>query len=648
MLKKRGIRYLLSGLVILLLSTVFLGCGGTSDSSGNAGKSSGGGSGDTGSGGGEGADNDLCTITFTSPVNGTVLRPGTTTVTIKGYITAGKSAAKSLTADGVAIPFDASTGAFSYTYAIPSGAIYATSTLTVTDKNNVASKRRVSFAVGQSLQAGAPDVVANAARLVLTEAYMDELEKIIPAYVNIWKNDMIYGSAHAVYGSHDVNSPFAGEAALLPMTIPIGLGSLVIDNARSNNTQGFLNIGPIAMVLDIQPDNTILTDITVSSAPGINPRGGSADAAIFIQGYHNLSYSFAFYASGIDITGAKLALSMDAATNQIVATLDTTDATIAFSGENYEYGGLEAPVWLKNIITDLVASTLKAAIDVPIMKASSLSITADGISAGAWPMNAGSLFVSTDSSLTMDLGLYAVLENPAAALISGLASFYATPDDALPTMTMMDSENVNLAVTDDIMNNLAFVTVQSGFIKDVNVTAEVKEELIEDLGKDLAYILTPSKLVVFTSLETPPIFDFSSSAAGAGPVYPAGWIIMRNLLIDISFNTIDGSPHFMKLSADVDGPLMIALDGNGYLTGRVNATGSTCSIMTLYSSDVSAVLVPDVTGPLANAAINRILQRMIKIEPPRVVDLYGVAIGYSLVGTEVSDNCLIIKGLVNY
>jgi len=295
-----------------------------------------------------------------------------------------------------------------------------------------------------------------------------------------------------------------------------------------------------------------------------------------------------------------------------------------------------------------VANTLKAAIDVPIMKASSLSITADGISAGAWPMNAGSLFVSTAASLTMDLGLYAVLENPAAALISGLASFYATPDDPLPTMTMTDSENVNLAVTDDIMNNLAFVTVQSGFIKHVDVTAEVKEELIEDLGKDLAYMLTPSKLVVFTTLETPPIFDFSSSAAGAGPEYPAGRIIMRNLLIDISFKTIDGSRHFMKLSADVDGPLMLALDGNGYLTGRVNAAGSTCSIMTLYSSDVSAVLVPDITGPLANAAINRILQRMIKIEPPRAVDLYGVAIGYSLVGTEVGDNCLIIKGLVSY
>ncbi len=646
MLKDNVIRCLLAGLIVLLLSTGFLGCGGSSGTAGD--KASSGGE-DTGD---EGAGNDLCSIVFTSPANGAVLQPGTTTVIIRGYIKNGNKSAKSLTADGVAIPFDAETGAFSYTYAIPSGAIYATSTAMVTDKDNDTCKKRLSFCVGQSLKAGDRDVVSNAARLILTEAYMDELEKIIPAYVNKWKNDMIYGSTHAVYGSHDANSPFAGEPALLPMTIPIGLGSLVIDNTRTNKSQGFLNIGPIAMALDIQPDNTILTDITISPASGINPRSGSADAAIFIEGSHQYyllgNPYFAFYASGIDITGAKLSLSLDAATNQIVATLDTTGATIAFTGANYEYGLAYIPDWLGAEITDLLADTLKAVIDVPIMKASSLAITADGITAGVWPMNAGSLFVSTGSSLTMDLGSYAVLDDPASALIGGLASFYATPGDALPTMAMTDAENINLAVTDDIMNNLAFITVQSGFIKDVNVTAEVKEELVADLGKDLAEVLTPSNLVVITTLETPPIFDFSGSAAGAGPAYPAGRIIVRNLLIDISYDAIDGSSHFMKLSADVDGPLTLALDGNGYLTGHVNATGSACSIMTLYNSDISAELVPDLTGPLANAAINRVLQRMIKIEPPRSIDLYGMTVGYSLVGTEISDNCLIIKGLMSY
>ena len=644
MLKDNVIRCLLAGLIVLLLSNGFLGCGGSSGTAGD--KASSGGE-DTGD---EGAGNDLCSIVFTSPANGAVLQPGTTTVIIRGYIKNGNKSAKSLTADGVAIPFDAETGAFSYTYAIPSGAIYATSTAMVTDKDNDTCKKRLSFCVGQSLKAGDRDVVSNAARLMLTEAYMDELEKIIPAYVNKWKNDMIYGSTHAVYGSHDANSPFAGEPALLPMTIPIGLGSLVIDNTRTNKSQGFLNIGPIAMALDIQPDNTILTDITISPASGINPRSGSADAAIFIEGSHQYyllgNPYFAFYASGINIAGARLSLSMDAS-NQVVATLDATGAAITFSGAHYEYGLVDIPDWLSTEVTYLVVRALKSAIDVPILNANSLSFTAEGITDGVWPMNSQTLFSSTATYLAMDLGMYSVLADPAAALVKGLTSFYATPGDPLPTITLTSPENVDLAVTDDIMNNFAYTTVQSGFIKDVNVTAEVKEELIEDLGEDVAYAITPSHFVVITTLETPPIFDFSTSTTTAAG-YPAGRIIIRNLLMDISFDTIDGSSHVMKLSADVDGPLKLTPDNKGYLVGGIDTIHSTCSIMTLYNSDINAELVPALEGELAGIVVNRVLHRMIKFKPPSSVDLYGVNIRYTIVGTEVAQNCLVIKGLMSY
>lgn len=664
MLKNHGIRYLLAVLVALVLSTGFLGCGGGSGGTTSESPSSNSTEGpnsnkpdDPGSNNPEGTGNNPCTITFTSPVNGTVLEKGTTTVTIKGYITAGDSAAQSLTADGLAIPFNATTGAFSYTYAIKPGAISSTSTLAVTDKNNVTNKNRISFAVGQSLEAGATNVVANAARMVVTEGYMDAFERIIPAYVGKWKYDMIYGYTHATYGSKNTNSPYAGKTALIPMTIPVtyqglSMGSLVIDNARSGKQQGFINIGPISMAFDIQSDNTILTDITIASASGINPRSAAADAAIFIQGYHqNLLLGnpyFAFYATGVSITGAKLTLSMDAA-NQIVATLDTTAANISFTGANYEYGVLEIPTWLSAEITKMVESTLKSAIDVPIMDANSIAMTVGGITTGGWPMNPARLFTSTDTSLAMDLGLYAVLKDPAAALIRGLTKFYATPDDALPNITLQGSENIDLAMTDDIMNNYAYIAVQSGQLKNIDITAAVKEELIYDLGKDLAYAVTPSNFRVTATLETPPIFDFSTNTAGtAANAYTAGGIIIRNLLVNISFDTIDGTSHVMKLSADVDGPLMLALDDSGYLVGGVDATDSTSSIMTLYNSDVNAQLVPTVKGVLANVALNRVLQRMIKIKPPAALDLYGVNIGYRVAATEVSDNCLIIKGVVSY
>lgn len=636
MVRHNGIRYLVVALLALALSSGFLGCGGSGGSTGAADGNS--------SSNAEGVGYQPCTITFTSPVNGSVLKTGTTTVTIKGYITPGDSAPQILTADGATIPFDAATGAFSYTYKISPGAVYSTSTVAVKDRNSVTNKNRISFSVGRSLQAGAPDVVSNAARMGLNEAYMNELEKIIPAYVDKWKNDMIYGSTNAAYGSHDADSPFAGQTALLPMTIPVGLGSLVIDNARSNKSQGFLNIGPMTMELDIQPDNTILTDIAVASAPGVNPRGGAADAAVFVQGYHNLGYSFAFYASGITISGARLSLSMDAS-NQVVATLDTTGALITFDGAQYEYGGGGLPSWLEAIITNLVTETLKSVIHLPILNANSLSFTAQGITDGGWPMNSETLFVSTDTFLSMDLGMYSVLADPAAALVKGLTTFYATPDDPLPNMTMTSAENIVLAVTDDIMNNFAYTTVQSGFIKDADVTDEVKEELIEDLGKDIAYAITPAHFVVLTTLETPPIFDFSTVTAVATG-YPAGRIIIRNLVMDISFDTIDGTSHVMKLSADVDGPLVLRPDDRGYLVGGIDTAASTCSIMTLYNSDVNAELVPDLEGELANIVVNRVLHRMIRIKPPSSVDLYGVNIGYSLVGTEVAHNCLIIRGLM--
>ncbi|MEN6474946.1 MAG: hypothetical protein ABFD81_13095 [Syntrophaceae bacterium] len=654
MLKSHGIRYLLAGLVAFFLSYGLMGCGDSGGSNGPISERTSGTARDDASyNSAEGTDYNPCAITFTSPVNGTVLKAGTTTVTIKGYITAGDSAPQILTADGATIPFNKATGAFSYTYDISSGAIYSTSTVAVTDKNSVTNKNRISFAVGESLQAGATGVVSNAARVELTQAYMDELEEIIPAYVGKWKNDMIYGYTNAAYGSHDAHSPFAGETALLPMAISLGssLGTLVIDNARSNKSQGFLNIGPITMALDIQSDDTIRTDITIASASGINPRSGSADAAIFIEGSHQYyllgNPYFAFYASGIDITGATLSLSMDATSNQVVATLDTTGATITFTGANYEYGLAYIPDWLSAEITGLVASTLKAAINVPIMKASSILYTAEGITDGGWPMNTESLFTSTDTFLTMDLGMYSVLEDPAAAVVGGLSSFYATPDGILPIITMTSAENVDLVMTDDIMNNFAYTTVQSGYIKDVDVTAEVKEELTGVLGKDLAYEIIPSNLKATLSLETPPVFDFSTDTAGATG-YPAGRIIIRNLLMDISFDTIDGTAHLMKLSADVDGPLTLTLGGGGYLVGGIDTTGSTCSIMTLYSSDVNAELIPAMEGVLANVAMNRVLKLMIGFEPPSSVDLYGVTIGYTLVGTEVSHNCLIIKGLMTY
>jgi hypothetical protein len=651
MLKGHGIRCLLAGFIAFLVSSGLLGCGDSGSSSGTISeRASGTASDDPGSYSAEGADYNPCTITFTSPINGAVLKEGTTTITIQGYVTAGDSAPLSLTADGDTVSFDAATGMFSYPYAIPSGTIYATSTVAVKDKNSVANRNRISFAVGQSLQAGAPDVVSNAARMELNEAYMDELEKIIPAYVGLWKNDMIYGSTNATYGSNDANSPFAGQTALLPMTISVTLGSLVLDNTRSDQRQGFLNIGPMSMELDIQSDNTILTDITISSATGVNPRDGAADAAIFIEGYHQYALLgnpyFAFSASGIKITGARLSLSMDAS-NLVVATLDTTGAAIAFSGANYEYGELSIPSWLGAVITELVESTLKSAIDLPIMNTNSLSFTAEGITDGGWPMNPESLFTSTDTFLTMDLGMYSVLADPATALVKGLTSFYATPDDVLPSITMTSEENIDLAVTDDIMNNFAFTTIQSGYIKDVDVTAEVNEELIEDLGGDVAYAITPANFVVITTLETPPIFDFSTSTAVATG-YPAGRIIIRNLLMDISFDTLDGTSHVMKLSADVDGPLVLTLDDSGYLIGGIDTTDSSCSIMTLYNSDMNTEIVPALEGELANIVVNRVLHRMIKFKPPSSVDLYGVTIGYTLVGTEVSGNCLIIKGLMSY
>jgi hypothetical protein len=436
------------------------------------------------------------------------------------------------------------------------------------------------------------------------------------------------------------------------MTIPVGLGSLVIDNTRSNKSQGFINVGPMAMSFDIQPDNTILTDITISSAAGVNPRSGAGDAAVFIQGYHQYALLgnpyFAFYASSVTISGAKLTLSLDAS-NRIVATLDTSAANISFTGANYEYGLLDIPSWLGDVVTTLVESTLKTAIDMPIMDANSISTTAGGITAGAWPMNMRGLFTSTDSSLSMDLGLYAVLDDPGSALISGLTRFYATPDDALPSITITGGENIDLAVTDDIMNNYAYIAVQSGLYKNIDVTALVKQELINELGVDLAYTVTPSNLVVKITLETPPIFDLSTNAVSTvSNAYPAGRVIIRNLLMDLSFDTADGSSHAMRLSADVDGPMMLTPDGDGYLAGAIDITESTSSIMTLYSSDVSAQIVPTVEGVLANVANNRILQQLIKFAPPSTSDLYGVTIGYYHIGTEVRDNCLIIKGLVSY
>jgi hypothetical protein len=621
--KYRGIRYVVAALVLFLFTSGFLGfC--------------------------VGPNYKPCSIKFLDPVNGTVLAPGTTSVVISGKVVAGDKAPSVLVVlnskGGIAssVPFSKTTGEFTYK-ALLNAKLYTTVTFEVKDTNFIANKERISLAVGESSTPGDAGVVDDAVRLMLNEDFMNQVEVIGAEFINNWKNDLIYGWNSTPYGSHNASSPFVGKTPLLPIYYDLGtgMGELEINPARTDiDSKGFANLGAVSIGIDIKPGGVISATLFISQAAGVNPNGSSK--AIYVQGRHNAwllgNPHFMLMADGVTITNAKLKMSVNSE-NKIVASLDLNNANLSFSNLYAEYGILDFPDWLLNLIIGLVKDQILGmlALSIPIVDANNIVLPPfSGIQAGGWPMNTSTIFTSTENDLTVDLGVSAKLADGITPLVPGLTKFYATPGDPLPTLAIIGDENIQLALTDDIVNNLAFVAIQAGLVNDIDVTADFKTQLKKLSLKDL---------VAKASLDTPPIIDFSGMPLnGTLAVNDFGRVIIRNLNIDISFKTaIPPYPIAMRLSADVNAALQLDISDDGkHITGGIDVTQSDASITICYDNLGNAAFAPTIGKDIANTVINEALKSMLNIEVPSL-PLYGSTVNIALLGSELNSNSLIAK-----
>jgi hypothetical protein len=238
--------------------------------------------------------------------------------------------------------------------------------------------------------------------------------------------------------------------------------------------------------------------------------------------------------------------------------------------------------------------------------------------------------------MTIDLGLSAVLDDGVVPLVPGLTKFYSTPGDSLPALSVTGDENVILALNDDLVNNAAFVAIQAGLVKDVDITDQFKAEL----GKLANY-----KMKAIANLTTPPICDFSASTqGGSSDTLDAGRIIVKDLRIDLyNASLIPPYPHAARCSVDADIALKLNVSDDGkHIQAAIDTEKSVISSMTLYSNLTSAALLPNIGGKIANEVLNRLIGKMINIQI-NSLDLFGSQIGLSIEGGGLQNNCLIVK-----
>ncbi|MCD6570926.1 MAG: hypothetical protein J7L53_09515 [Deltaproteobacteria bacterium] len=582
------------------------------------------------------------TIAITDPVDGTVLEPGTESVLIHGKVIPGDSEVWLLKAMGKSIPFDSASGEFEYEFALDPDSIYSTCTFEVKDKKWVVNKERVSYAVGESAQPWTEGVVDDAARLFMTDGFMDVVAEEGSEFINTWKNDAIYGwdaGGNPDYSSHDENSPFRDSTPLLPYYED----DIIIDHDYEVETdhQGFVNLGLIALSADIRAGDIIDVDISVSAESWVNPRSGSDPAAVFIQGEHDcwwLGYPhFTFWAESLTIDGARLSLSVDE-DNMIIANIDLGDIDVSWSNAHIEYGilGGEIPDWLETFIADIIEEALAdIVIDIPIINIEDIAVQAEGIEATAWPMNPTTIFTSTENDMTIDIGVGERVAEGVEPVNPGLDKFYATPDDVLPDLSVIDDENLILALTDDLTNQSAFVFTQAGLVQDVDVTDIVGLEL-SLLGGDL---------VAFMSINTPPICDFSGQGLKGLDVSDAGRFILPNVIIEIygAAHLPPGYPYRARISVDANMAVKLEISEDGTnIQAFADLAQSESQAIVLYDNLGNAALLPVIGKTIVNSMVDSILRSLINIDIP-LIDFYGSTISVAITGTELSNNCLITR-----
>ncbi|PKL39875.1 MAG: hypothetical protein CVV44_06545 [Spirochaetae bacterium HGW-Spirochaetae-1] len=603
-------------------------------------------------------------IEFISPGNATVYAPGTESVVITGRVIPGETVdddglvvevpveklyvGNSILGENLA--FDETTGEFSYTFTLDQDKVHSTCTFEVLDAEGISNLERISFTMGTTVRAGDPGVVDDAIGALLTQDIMDTLAIVIARVINTVKYDLVYGYDDPVYGS-GTPDPLLGNTKLLPLDVPVdGLGSIVIDNDNNvgGNKQGFINFGKVSLGVDLQNGNNIGATLTMAPESGVNPRGG--ESAIFVQGYHDWWLTgfphFTVYAAAVNVTNLKIQLHINSE-NKICAKLDFSNCSIDIPRANVEYGILSIPSWLMGIVIDVVEFVLKhIPIDIPIMDAGSLGADIMGMHLGVWPMNANPIFTSTNDQMKIDLGIAMSLVDWSAALNPGVDRFISTPGDAMPDYALTGDENVLVAVSDDFVNQAAFILVQSGMLMNLDITEKLKKDM-----PDLA--LYNEDLKVTVQINTPPVADFNEEAIISEDFQKFGRFKIANLVLNIKSLKLTpfSSPMDARVGVDADAVVNLVLSEDmRKLEARADFTLSDVDLKLLYCTDINAGVGDAFVSTIKSVAqmlINDTLSLTMDQDIP-AIDLYGASPKVEFVGNDFENNYIIARLILGF
>jgi hypothetical protein len=598
-----------------------------------------------------GPDYKPATIQITSPAKGTVIEPGTPNIIISGIVKAGTSAVQTLKAQNKIIAFNSATGAFQYQFALDQTKIYSTCEFTVFDKNGISNIERVSYALGQSSDPGALGVIDDAMRIVLTDSLLNQVELFAGRFMNTWKNDLIYGwNNTALHASGNPASPFYGATPIIPtkkIPVPDGMnGWIQLSQAYSEpQDKGYANIGNISIDTNIQPNNSISASISISKESWVNPRVGGNAEALFVQGHYRPSPAgieafihFTFYTDEVTVDNVNVSLSVNSS-NKIVAKLDLTNSDFNLGNYHIEFGKISIDEdWLTNWIIDLVKDQVLSTLsmEMELVSIDDLSFDILGLNLSGWPMDNTIFTTPNADEMVVDLGLSVKIADETIPL--NLTKFYSTLPNTQPDITMTPSENIALAVSDDLVNEASFSLIQLGILNGLDLSSTVKDLL----GK----LAVGKTIVVKATLATPPIVDFSGThyPVLGDVVSDVGRFIVKDLYLELYYKgPLMTYTYAARMCVDVDLDLKLKLSDDGkHVQALLDVPQSSVKINYLYTNLTNAALLPEIGGKLAVQVVDMLLQQLINFDIP-TIPIYGQGIAIGISDVELANNYLVAK-----
>jgi hypothetical protein len=634
-----------------------------------------------------------CSVKIDNLINGTVFSPDTGNVTIKGTVASGSDGKipllpVSLKANGSAVVFNKMTGKFEYTVTPDLKQLYQTIVFELSDSRSNKSYAKSVFAIGNSAEPGARSVVESAykAKVILPAgsfaAYkqqkINELTKtpvMIEDFVNTWKKDRVYGMNDVEYGSKNSASPYPAGIFPKKYTDPkdnelyLKIGG---DNTQPHPYPGFFNIGKVKLFEPVQLQNG-----------SIQAKGIDIDAESWVGRKNDLKIplNLGFMAFGkyhedkgrravfmwaekVQIRGdVNVTLSIDAA-NNVSAKIIFNSYDIVFSGNkgmkiNEDWDDKDFGTW-KDRFVPFIMDTIKPwlietlSMDIPLTKLDDSILAKDlglphianfvplmansDMLVANWNTNEPQFSINENQyNIILDMGISSKNGENSPNIVPGLAKFYYTELEDVD-LSAVGEENLVLALNDEIINNIFFVDMQVGHLKDLLASDELENSM-----KTLGIPDYTARI----DIDVPPIVDFrapENDDANNPKTSGRGILIARDIRVEIFKN----NESVAVASIDLDAPLVFSADSSKFLHADIYAENTKSSIIFLSEKIGKPAIMVELKKELIKEAIRIIgntAQSNIDFNMP-ALSIFSKTPTVEIKGYALAGNAQIIRLLV--